>query len=99
MLFIIAKEEVMQKKVITRRQFIQDTTLAAFGSSLILGVSGKLWAQPQKKSMVILVRNKEVLDNNGTPREEVVRTMLDQALMPAHRQKRPGGCLENHHNA
>ena len=70
----------MQKKVITRRQFIQDTTLAALGSSLILGVPGKLWAQPQKKSMVILVRNKEVLDNNGTPREEVVRTMLDQAL-------------------
>jgi hypothetical protein len=70
----------MQKKGITRRQFIQDTTLAALGSSLILGVPGKLWAQPQKKSLVILVRNKEVLDNNGTPREEVVRTMLDQAL-------------------
>ena len=70
----------MHKKVITRRQFIKDTTLAALGSSLILGVPGNVWAQPQKKSMVILVRNKEVLDNNGTPREEVIRTMLDQAL-------------------
>jgi hypothetical protein len=79
----------MQKKVITRRQFIQNATLAAFGSSLILRVPGKLWAQPRKKSLVILVRNKEVLDNNGTPREEVVRTMLDQALTRLTGEKNP----------
>jgi hypothetical protein len=39
--------------------------------------------------MVILVRNKEVLDNNGTPREEVVRTMLDQALTLLTSKKDP----------
>jgi hypothetical protein len=79
----------MKKKVITRRQFIQDTSLAALGSSLVLGAPGKLWAQSQKKSRVILVRDKDVLNNIGNPREEIVLKMMDEALVALMGKKQP----------
>ncbi len=50
--------------------------LAAIGR----GIPGNLLAQPQKKSRVILVRHKNVLDNQGTPRADIVSAMLDQAV-------------------
>ena len=79
----------MKKKVITRRQFIQDAALAALGSSLVLGAPGSLRAQSQKKSRVILVRDKDVLDSNGQPREEIILRMLDDALAALTGKKQP----------
>jgi len=67
----------MKKKLITRRQFIQDASLAALGSSLVLGAPGSLWAKSQKKSRVILMRDKDVLDSNGNPREEIILKISD----------------------
>jgi hypothetical protein len=66
----------MQKKVFTRRQFMVNTLIAAIG----LGMPKNPFAHQQKKSRVILVRNRDVLDNNGTPRDDMVRAMLDQAV-------------------
>ena len=79
----------MKKKGITRRTFIRSTALAAFGSSLMLGDLGKLWAESRKKSRVILVRNKVVLDNSGNPREDIVLNMLDEALTALTGKKSP----------
>ncbi len=77
------------KKVITRRDFIRDTGIAAMGSSLILGKPEELLAKPGKKSKVILVRNPAVLDKNGKPQEAVVLKMLDQALTALTGKKDP----------
>ncbi len=79
----------MKKKGITRRKFIQSTALATLGSSLLFRGPGKLWAESRKKSRVILVRNKDVMDSNGNPREDIVLKMLDEALTALTGKKQP----------
>jgi hypothetical protein len=79
----------MKKKGITRRKFIQSTALATLGSSLLFGGPGKLWAESRKKSRVILVRNKDVMDSNGNPRKDIVLKMLDEALTALTGKKHP----------
>ena len=79
----------MKKKLITRRQFIQDASLAALGSSLVLDAPGSLWAKSQKKSRVILMRDKDVFDSNGKLREEIILKMLDEALAALTGKKQP----------
>ena len=68
------------RNVITRRDFIKATSVAAIGSSLFLTQTGCRVSEEAKKSKVVLVRNKDVLNENGKPREEVVLEMLDAAL-------------------
>ena len=67
---------------ITRREFIKRSSLAAVGGTVFLSRKG--WvarAEGEVKSAkVILVRNKEVLDENNRPKYEVVLEMLDAAL-------------------
>ena len=70
----------MKKKIFTRREFIHDSSLATLGSALVLGAPAGLLAQAQKKTQVILVRDKDVFDPSGKPREEVIRKMLDNAV-------------------
>ncbi len=77
------------KKVITRREFIKETSVAALGCTLLLGSPGTMRARPRKKSDVVLVRNKEVLDENGSPRYEVVLEMLDSAVTALTDVKEP----------
>ncbi len=78
-----------KKKKITRREFIKRTSLAAAGGAVFLTKPG--WAalspagparvaQEAKKSKVILVRNKDVLNAQGRPVPEVVLEMLDAAV-------------------
>lgn len=75
------------KNAITRRQFIKNTSVAAIGGSLFLGATGTgtgtVFGNEEKtsaKTTVVLIRNKDVLDENGTPRYEVVQEMLDTAI-------------------
>lgn len=63
------------KIVITRRDFILGSTYA------ILGTAIGLSAQPQKKSRVVLIRNKDVLDENSRINEKIIQQMLDEAVM------------------
>jgi hypothetical protein len=78
-----------KKKLITRREFIKRTSLAAVGGAVFL--TKPEWAamkaagpaevaQEVKKSKVVLVRNKDVLDGQGRPVAEVVLEMLDAAV-------------------
>lgn len=78
-----------KKSVITRRDFIKRSSLAAVGSAVFLTRPHLLSADLSdtidltaevKKTKVILVRNKDVLDENNRPRYEVVLEMLDTAL-------------------
>jgi len=71
-----------KKKTITRRQFISNTSMAVVGSTLFLGAPASIFPGPKedKKSTVVLIRNKDVLDANGTPNSSVVLEMLDKAV-------------------
>jgi hypothetical protein len=70
----------MKTKVRTRREFLKDTTTAALASALYLSSPVKIFAQSTKKTRVVLIRNKDVLDGLNKAREEVVHQMLDEAV-------------------
>jgi len=72
---------MQQKKVISRRQFIKNASVAAIGTTMLL--SGQERSAPPKsdKSRVILVRDPNVLDENGNPKYELVQEMLDKAIV------------------
>lgn len=78
------KNHENQKKTITRRQFIGDTSMAV-GSALFLGGLSSPSAlfsasKDSGASTVILIRDKNVLDANRKPVPKVVSAMLDQAV-------------------
>lgn len=80
-----------KKKTITRRQFISNTSMAAIGSTLFLGAPASIFSNPKqdKKSTVVLIRDKDVLDANGTPNSSVVLEMLDKAVTTLTGKKDP----------
>ena len=79
-----------EKKTITRRQFIKDTSAAAVGSTLFLGAPAvKSGSSSSTKTTVVLVRDKDVLDANGRPRFPVVLKMLDTAVTTLTGKKDP----------
>lgn len=80
-----------EKKSITRRQFISNTSMAAIGSTFFLGAPTSIFSKSKedKKSTVVLIRNKDVLDANGTPNSTVVLEMLDKAVTTITGKKDP----------
>jgi hypothetical protein len=70
------------KKVISRREFIKDSSIAAaaVGTALLLGAQEPSAPKPAGKSRVVLVRNQAVLDADGNPKYEVVLEMLDAGV-------------------
>jgi hypothetical protein len=74
------EEKMSDKKGITRRQFLKDTSTAVIGSTLLLGMTDPVFSNETKTSTVVLVRNNEVLDENGSPRDQIVLEMLDSAV-------------------
>jgi len=63
---------------ISRRQFIRSASAAAIGTSLLF--SGQEMTAPAGRSRVVLVRDPNVLDENGNPRYAVVEEMLDTGI-------------------
>ena len=79
----------------TRREFIRDASVVTLGGSLLLSSGRPLFAAAEENSErtpsdVVLVRNPEVLDAEGTPRDEVVREMLDAAVSQLAGGRDPG---------
>jgi hypothetical protein len=74
------KEETMKDRGRTRREFLKDTTSAALAGSLYLSTPLRVFAQSEKKARVVLIRNRDVLDDLNQPREKVVQEMLDRAV-------------------
>lgn len=73
------------ERTLTRRQFIKHTSLATIGGSILLSSDDLLFATaetstPRTETDVVLVRNPEVLDKRGKPRNEIVLKMLDAAV-------------------
>jgi len=70
----------MKKKSISRREFIRDGAAAVTAGTLALAFPGKHGAQPTPKTRVVLIRDKDVIDESGAVRAEAVQRMLDEAL-------------------
>jgi len=73
------------KRTLTRRQFIKQASVATIGSSFLLSSDDLVFSETEmntKRTLaeVVLVRNKELLDQRGKPRDDVVLEMLDVAI-------------------
>ncbi len=68
----------MKEKTITRRDFLRVTAGTAAAVTLGTVIPGQSRAEQTAK--VVLIRNAEVLDGEGKVREEVLQSMLDEAV-------------------
>lgn len=71
---------MISKRPITRREFIKGATAATLAAPLLLSAQENKAAVPAGKSRVVLLRDINVLDENGQPRQDVVQEMLDTGL-------------------
>ncbi len=69
----------MSEKNLTRREFIKTGTLAAVAGSLLFEYPGKLFGQ-SAKSRVVLIRDKNVLDESNRINVDVLEKMLDESM-------------------
>lgn len=69
-----------QKRIFTRRDFIRTGSCVVAGSLMGLPLL-KGSAKAKGKSRVVLIRDKEVIKNNGFLRPDKLAQMLDQALI------------------
>ena len=70
----------MEKNVLTRREFLKTTSSAALAGAMFLGSPQELWGDSEKKTRVVLVRDKGVLGDDNAVNEEVIQEMLDTAV-------------------
>jgi len=68
----------MEEKIITRRNFLRVTAGAAATAALGTRILGEARAEATAK--VVLIRNAEVLGPQGKVREEILRSLLDEAV-------------------
>ena len=68
----------MKEKIITRRDFLRVTAGTAMAATLGSGILGEARAEPTAK--VVLIRNAEVLGHQDKVQEEILQSMLDEAV-------------------
>ncbi len=68
----------MKKKIITRRDFLRVAAGTAMAATLRPGLVEEALAEPAAK--VVLIRNASVLGEQGKIEEEVLQSMLDEAV-------------------
>ena len=68
------------RRSITRREFIKSASAAALAAPLLLSAQEGTAPSPAGKSRVVLLRDINVLDENGQPRQDAVQEMLDTGL-------------------
>jgi len=71
----------MKDKSYTRRKFLKDTATAAAASALYMAIPQEVFGKSEKKTKVVLIRNKDVLDTIHRPKQDIVQEMLDEAVM------------------
>ena len=75
----------MKKKTITRRKLIKNGTLASIGGFLYFSYSGSSQTSgithSDKKSSVVLIRDKDLLTEFNKPKPDKIQSMLDQAVV------------------
>jgi hypothetical protein len=79
----------MKNKTLTRREFLKDATSAALAGTLYLNSPAPLFSQSGEKTRVVLIRDKDVLDDLSRPRDSVVQHMLDEAITTLLNEKDP----------
>jgi hypothetical protein len=70
----------MSKKALTRRDFLKTSASAAVAGALFLNGPDRLFAAGDEKTRVVLIRNKDVLDDLNAPKPDVLQEMLDEAV-------------------
>jgi hypothetical protein len=68
----------MEEKIITRRDFLRVTAGTAMAATLGSGILGEALAEPTAK--VVLIRNAEVLGPQDKVQEQILQSMLDEAV-------------------
>lgn len=68
------------RRSMSRRQFLKGASAAALTAPLLVRGMEQAAAPATAKSRVILLRNLDVLDENGLPRQAVVQEMLDTGI-------------------
>jgi hypothetical protein len=68
----------MEEKIITRRDFLRVTAGTAVAATLGSGILGKARAEPMAK--VVLIRNSEVIGDQGKMQGGILQSMLDEAV-------------------
>ncbi len=72
----------MKKNIITRRSLLKKAAALAAGSAILMNFPAKmLGATGNKKSRVVLIRDKAILDADGKVNAGVMQDMLDKALL------------------
>jgi len=72
----------MATKKISRRKLLKDTALASIAGALYLNFPFKSFGQSNiNKTKVILIRNKDVIDDNNIVNQDIIQEMLDQAVV------------------
>ena len=69
----------MGHKNLTRREFIRTGALATAAGAVLINSPDAIFGR-QVKTRVVLVRNKNLLDNLNKPKADVVLQMLDDAV-------------------
>ena len=64
----------------SRRDWLKLSALSTLAGYFFLRFPGKLFAKGTDKSEVILIRDKEVLNNDGNPDKRILSDMMDKAL-------------------
>jgi hypothetical protein len=70
-----------REKVITRRDFLRTGACLSLGSLAGLSPPGGVSANPGKMSRVVLIRDRDVLDDRERLRPEILEKMLDRAVV------------------
>ncbi len=68
----------MEKRVITRRDFLRRAAEGALAAAFVSGIPAK--APAAQRSRVVLIRNAEVLDRQENVRGEILQAMLDEGV-------------------
>jgi hypothetical protein len=70
----------MKKKMITRRDFLKDSTSLAITGTLLLNMPQKIFGEGDSQSKVVLIRQENLMGSNGKPKKVLVENMLDEAV-------------------
>ena len=79
----------MKERALTRREFLKDAASAAVAGALYLNSPSPLFSESGEKTRVVLIRDKDLLNEFGMPDESTVQKMLDRAVTALLDEKDP----------
>jgi hypothetical protein len=72
----------MKKNIITRRSLLKKAAALAAGSVILMNLPARIFGSSgSKKSRVVLIRDKAVLDADGNVNADIMQDMLDKAVL------------------